>query len=501
MRQQLRLVSSALAASLLLAACGARLTPEQQQAALGTVQGNSSNAAHQQTVTDGTGSDAGSGGTTTDVAGAGTGAGTGSGSGGGSSRGGATTRAGTDVQTGGGGGGGGGGGTSKPAASRCTPSGATDVGVTPTSITVANIADMTGPVPGLFQGAQEAALAFAAYWNSTHGGICGRQIKVQPLDSRTDANGYRQQMLTACKSAFAAVGSMSAFDSGGAQVEDQCGIPDISAASTETEHQQAKVAYAAESIQVGVVSSALPGWIAETYPDAVKKAAFLYINAGASAVNAKADIKAYEAYGHGWNFVYEQPVDISTFNYAPYVQKMKQQGVRFVQWIGAYQQAARLAQAMQQQGFKPDMFLLDPTGYNSDYIKVGGAAVDGTFVYTDSAMFSDASSNPEMATYLTWLKRVAGSDAQPSYFGVFAWSAMRLFAETAEKIGPDLTRAKMLAALPHISDWTGNGINAPQHVGAKQSTNCYSFIQLRGGKWTHVHPSQPGFDCRPLTRG
>ena len=380
-------------------------------------------------------------------------------------------------------------------------SGATDVGVTGDSITVANIADMTGPVPGLFESAQEGALAFAAYWNSTHGGICGRQIKVQPLDSRTDANGYRQQMLTACKSAFASVGSMSAFDSGGAQVEDQCGIPDISAASTTTEHQQAKVAYAAESTKVGVISSALPGWIAEAYPEAVKKAAFLYINAGASAVNAKADVKAYEGYGHGWNFVYEQPVDISTFNYAPYVQKMKQQGVRFVQWLGAYQQAVRLAQAMQQQGFKPDMFLLDPTGYNRDYVSAGGAAVDGTFVYTDAALFEDAGSNPETQAYLTWLARVAGRDAKPSYFGELAWSAMRMFAEIAERIGPDLTRKKVLAALPHVTDWTGNGITAPQQVGAKLTTKCKSFIQLRGGRWTHVHPADTSYDCRPLTGG
>jgi len=440
-RSQLRVVCAAAAASLMLAACGSRLTPEQQQLAIraGNGGGGSGSGVSDQSVSTGTsGTNAGS-----PVPGSASGAG---------------TTGGSHAQSGGSTGSAGGstiGGATAPGASSCRATKATDVGITPTSITLANIADVTGPVPGLFQSAQQSALAFSAYWNATHGGICGRQIKVETLDSRTDANGYRDQMLTACKSAFASVGSMSAFDNGGAQVEDQCGIPDISAAAVTPEHQASKVTFAANSTQVGQVSSTVPGWIAEKYPQAVGKAAFLYINAGAAAVNAQADVKTYEQYGHGWKFVYTQPVDISTFNYAPFVQKMKQNGVRFVQWLGAYQEAVRLAQAMQQQGFKPDIFLLDPTGYSSDYVQSGGSAVDGTVVYLDSALFQDAGSNQEMATYITWLHRVAGSDAQPSYFGIYAWSAMLLFAQTAEKIGPDLTRAKLLAALKQVDNWTG----------------------------------------------
>jgi len=482
-RSQLRVVCAAAAASLMLAACGSRLTPEQQQLAIraGNGGGGSGSGVSDQSVSTGTsGTNAGS-----PVPGSASGAG---------------TTGGSHAQSGGSTGSAGGstiGGATAPGASSCRATKATDVGITPTSITLANIADVTGPVPGLFQSAQQSALAFSAYWNATHGGICGRQIKVETLDSRTDANGYRDQMLTACKSAFASVGSMSAFDNGGAQVEDQCGIPDISAAAVTPEHQASKVTFAANSTQVGQVSSTVPGWIAEKYPQAVGKAAFLYINAGAAAVNAQADVKTYEQYGHGWKFVYTQPVDISTFNYAPFVQKMKQNGVRFVQWLGAYQEAVRLAQAMQQQGFKPDIFLLDPTGYSSDYVQSGGSAVDGTVVYLDSALFQDAGSNQEMATYITWLHRVAGSDAQPSYFGIYAWSAMLLFAQTAEKIGPDLTRAKLLAALKQVDNWTGNGLHSPQHVGPRQTPNCFAFIQLHGSSWSRLHPTTPTFDCRP----
>ena len=60
----------------------------------------------------------------------------------------------------------------------------------------------------------------------------------------------------------------------------------------------------------------------------------LYINAGAAAENAKIQVAAME--NRGMNFDYVQGIDISEFNYAPYVQQMKDKGIEYVQMIGAY---------------------------------------------------------------------------------------------------------------------------------------------------------------------
>ena len=48
-------------------------------------------------------------------------------------------------------------------------------GITDSEINIANIADISGPVPGLFQAAQDATKAFVAYYNASDpDGICGR---------------------------------------------------------------------------------------------------------------------------------------------------------------------------------------------------------------------------------------------------------------------------------------------------------------------------------------
>src|SRR5205823_11626604 len=63
--------------------------------------------------------------------------------------------------------------------------GATDVGVTGESITLGNVSTLSGPIPGLFQGAVLGAQAFAAYANS-QGGVFGRRLKVEVRDDQFD---------------------------------------------------------------------------------------------------------------------------------------------------------------------------------------------------------------------------------------------------------------------------------------------------------------------------
>jgi ABC-type branched-subunit amino acid transport system substrate-binding protein len=193
--------------------------------------------------------------------------------------------------------------------------------------------------------------------------------------------------------------------------------------------------------------------------------------------------------------VYQQAVDVTEFNYSPYVVQMKQKGVRYVQFVGAYQNAVQLANAMQQQGFKPDAFVLDPTGYDSNYVKSGGGAVDGTKVWINSALFEEAGSNPEMQLYLKWLQQVAPG-ATPSYFGLFSWAAARLFTEQALALGGKLNRQSMITALTNVHGWDGHGLFAPQDVGGRRSANCDAVIKLQGGKW--VRESSGKFLCGGL---
>ncbi|MGH3716253.1 MAG: ABC transporter substrate-binding protein, partial [Micromonosporaceae bacterium] len=364
-------------------------------------------------------------------------------------------------------------------------------GITGSTIKIANASDISGPIPGLFESAQQAVKAYVSYFNSSMK-ICGRSLELMSLDSRTDTGGDQQAAIKSCQSAFAMVGSMSAFDQGGAKTVSDCGIPDVRAAAVNTPRQESRAVYAANSTQVDEIAATVPDYLKKKYPAASQKAAFLYINAGSAQINGKSWIAGWQKRGFTW--VYTAGIDVTEFNYSPHVTQMKQKGVRYVQFIGAYQQAVRLATAMQQQGFKPDVFLLDPTGYNPNYVKSGGSAVEGTKVFTDAGMFEESSS-AEMKLYTGWLQRVAPG-ATPSYFGMFAWSAARLFTEQALKLGGKLTRASLMAALAGIRAWDGHGMFARQDVGGRHTSACKMIITLKNGRW--VRESGSGYMCGSL---
>jgi hypothetical protein len=333
-----------------------------------------------------------------------------------------------------------------------------------------------------------------AYFNSSSS-ICGRKLALQALDSQTSSSGDQQASTSACSGAFAMVGSMGAFDDGGAQTVTNCGIPDLRTAATEQARINSPVVFGAQSLNASYVPTSPADYYKKAFPGVQDKAAFLYLNAGAASLNAHDEIKGWEA--RGFHFVYTAGIDVSAFNYTTYVSAMQAKGVKYVQFVGAYQYAVRLAQAIQSQSSFRPVFVLDPVAYDPGYVKSGGSAVEGTHIWINSRTFEEANSIPEMQTYLSWLSRVAPG-AAPNYFGIFAWSAGKLFTQEAIKLGGKLTRASMIAALKGVDNWTGNGMFGPQHVAKKVTGSCYGFITLKGGKWVREGPAP--FSCGTVTK-
>jgi ABC-type branched-subunit amino acid transport system substrate-binding protein len=355
-------------------------------------------------------------------------------------------------------------------------------GITDDTITIGNSSDVSGPVPGLFEASQDAVRAYVAYYNATSS-LCGHKLALKTYDSRTDAAADQQAYTKACDETFAMVGSMSAFDSGGASTAQGCGLPDIRSASVTFDRQDCTTCYGAQSTVATEFQNAVPDFVKKNHPDAAAHAAMVYINAGAAAENAKTQVAAMEK--RGMNFDYVQGIDISEFNYAPYVQQMKDKGIEYVQMIGASAQFVRLADAMQQQGFEPEVYMLDPTAYTTEFVENGGDAVEGTTLFINFTPFEEASSNKELQLYLSWLQQVKPG-AEPSFFGLFSWSAARLFVERATALGGKLSRESLLADLAKVDDWTANGLHSPQHVGPRHTGECWRFIQLQKGRWVPI---------------
>ena len=477
------------ATCLLFAACGSQVPPKEFVGAQGGGGGNASNAGGSNAasaVAQGGANEGGSGG---GAALAGT---TGGGSGGGTSKngGGGGSGGGTSKNGGGSGGGGGGGGVvGLPVKAASCAGFKNGPGITNSQITIANVADLSGPVEGLFKSVQAATTAYVSYFNSTSS-ICGRKLKLEGLDSQTSESGDQQAAQSACSNAFAMVGSMGAFDAGGASTVANCGIPDIRATATETARQRSPVTFEAYSLATNLIPTSPFAYFKKNFGDAYQHAAFVYLDAGASSLNAASFIAAEKKMG--FNFVYQQPISVKggLIPYDSYAQNMVSKGVKYVQYIGsASPYAGQMKAAIDNQtknnpNFKP-IWVMDPTGYSTEYTSAG-SQTKGTYVFDAGPLLEETSKNPQLATYLGWLQRTSGG--APTFYGVYAWSAAALFVETALQLGGKLSRSTMLAALRNVHSWTNHGMTPPNDPAGKRTPNCLSVIQYSGSTWVRKTP-------------
>ena len=121
---------------------------------------------------------------------------------------------------------------------------ATEVGITPTEIHIAVVADVDSPLaPNVFKGSVNGVQAFAKYQNA-NGGLAGRKVVVDFLDSHLNPNETRNALITACNQDFAMVGTSVVFlnntddmtsckDKSGAAT----GIPDMPFTALTVTHQ------------------------------------------------------------------------------------------------------------------------------------------------------------------------------------------------------------------------------------------------------------------------
>jgi ABC-type branched-subunit amino acid transport system substrate-binding protein len=371
--------------------------------------------------------------------------------------------------------------------------GATATGVTTSTITVGNIASISGVVPGLTQSAQQATQAWAAYVNS-QGGICGRQIQVQPFDDGNDSGTNYSDAQQACSSDFAMVGNASGFDDGSAQAVDSCGIPTMAA------EVSTNAAGAAPDI-FGIISGTdhyYPvggaNYLKATYPNAVTHAAMIYLNLPATQVAAQDEVAAYESVG--FKYVYNTSTTATNANYAANVQAMQSAGAQYVTEISDADSAERLLQAMQQANYNPQVVDWFSEEYSPQFAQQTEPASNGDLVLmTPTDPYSEASSNPGMQLFESWMNRVAPGYHQ-DFFAILAWSAGLAFEQAAKAVGPDLTRAALISQLQGITSWTGGGVTAPVDIGQKIPSKCIYYLKIENGAFQRVYPSAPNtFDC------
>lgn len=393
--------------------------------------------------------------------------------------------------------------TSSTAASSSSSTGpkvalkATDTGITPTEIHIAVIADNDNAIkPGLFKVAFDGMKAWAAAVNA-RGGLAGRKVVVDELDSKLNPDEYRNAVISACKNDFALVGGIAIFDN--AVDELKCGIPDMPGSAISADHRDNPTTFPVTPAKPGVEAVGGYKWYLDNI-DGCCKDAVLIPN---QPIARESTIQGMNAADEiGFQHVFDTEVAGEELNYTSIVLQIKRSGANYVRNGLDYTATVRMRKEAKVQGLDAQVKVYDCTTqcYTPNLISEGGDAVEGQYVQIPHVPFEEAGTVKAMQEYVKYVEKTGGTEAS---FGLDAYAAGLLLEHVVGKIvdadGPNgLTRAKVLAGLKDVHDFTANGLFGKTDIGAKQPSGCFVILQVKNGKFVRIYPQKAGaIDCGP----
>ncbi len=394
---------------------------------------------------------------------------------------------------------------------------ASDIGITAKQIRIAVVADVENSFrPGLFASSPAAVRGWAKYINK-QGGIAGRKVVVDFIDSHLSPDESRSAVQQACEEDFALVGTAALFltnvddmvncvDKAGAAT----GIPDLPIVTTEVAQQCSPVSYPINPAQLDCTTKDDPEqtWRANSGPiKFYEKSRFKELHGISIFAN---DIKAAATAGRvlaggasasGVDPLEEEPLSslATQTEYTPVVQQAKSDGANYMQVGSDYAMAVKLRREAKLQGISPESVVFDcfSNCYDEKLIDEGGADVEGQYATLNQLPFSESKENKALAAYM---KNVPADDIDG--FGAYAWISGFLFRDAVnavvEQSGENgITRKAVLAALADTHEFDADGMWAPTDIGNRIPPSCFISTQVKDGKFVRVHPKKVGtFDCK-----
>jgi ABC-type branched-subunit amino acid transport system substrate-binding protein len=366
-------------------------------------------------------------------------------------------------------------------------------GLTAKTITVGTIADLTGPVPGLFQGAVNGVKAYFAYVNST-GGVDGRTLVDDPKDSALSCATTDQDAATLESSVFAIVGSFDVYDS--------CTRPVF--------EKDPRIPY------IGVVLDSMLGALPNVFspaptPPGYGTGPFKYVKqrygvsriAFIAGAGAQEPIESYEfeaAQSAGITLAYKRFAEPTESDFTADVVRMRRANVDWVDLSAlAISQGAHVIQEMAAQNFYPKVIEVD-TAYTQQFFKLfPTASLTNNIVVSQGVsrfLGEDAATVPAVSTFDTWMKKTNGS-FQPDLYSVYGWTSAELFVQALRQAGSNPSQAGVLAALKTVTSFDAHGLIATSNPAAKLAATCYVVLQIENVRYKKIYPSGKGFACKP----
>ena len=383
--------------------------------------------------------------------------------------------------------------TASPAPTNTGSSGGSATGVTAKTITVGTIADLTGPVPGLFQGTVDGVKAYLAYINST-GGVDGRQLEQSVKDSALSCSGASQGATSLAGSVFAFVGSFDLYDACTTPIlTKDSGVPYVGIAL------DGKLAALPNAFSP---SPTPPGYITGPYKYIIQhygvhRLGFI------SGIGAQQPIESYEyeaAAAAGATVAYKRFAASTETDFTADVVRMRQAKVDWVNLSAlAITQGAKIIQEMNAQNFHPKVIEVD-TDYTAQFFKLfpNPSITNGIIGAQTYPRYlgEDAATVPAVKTFDTWMAKTNPS-FQPDLYSLDGWAGAALFVQALKAAGPNPTQAGVLAQLAKITTFTAGGLISTDDPAAKKAPTCWIMLQVENQKFVKIQPTGEGFTCSP----
>jgi ABC-type branched-subunit amino acid transport system substrate-binding protein len=398
----------------------------------------------------------------------------------------------------------------------------TEIGVSATEIHIAQVADVENAfAPGLFQLGVDGAKGAVKYVNA-NGGIGGRKLVLDFIDSHVNPNDARNGFITACENDFAMVGNAT-FLIGGFDDPVNCadkagqatGLPDIPATSTSSKEACSPVTFAPagsllDCSTVDDDPQTFTGQVGDSkyyvkkYGPKVKGP--IIVSADSAATAHTTSVLGLLAQKGGIDITDTVPMASKDPQsaYTPVIQQMKNNGDNYNLSGAPVDNVISMRQEAQLQGLTDPKFVwtCQVQCYDQKTVDAGDVMANTHIVM--NFLPNLPAETKANATLKNFVKYVGADKA--SGFAVWGWVSVLLFQQAANQVVKDqgvngLTRANLLTALKNTHSFDAGGMWGKMDPGAKANSPCFMIMTFDGKKYVREYPKKAGtFDCTASNR-
>jgi hypothetical protein len=359
-------------------------------------------------------------------------------------------------------------------------SGATDQGVTSSSIDVGVLTDVGFTK---LTDIEDTAKVFTAWCNAA-GGIDGRKLTADIHN--TNLMAVVPAMTAACGKDFVAAGGSAALDGLAVSTRLKCLLPDFDAQPVMPQNLGSGLQLRPYNYNSTYASfSGFYKWAITKYPDSAQHVGILSGASVITTVDAQEDSDTVKAVGGAVTYVGTFPVT-GVANWTPYAETIKSKGIKGLTFYDTPQDLAALEQALDNIGYKLDWINANTNAYGAPFIDVAGKSLTEQNNYAELPgiyPLEEASQSTAMQQ-LTKLFAQYNPGAKLTLQDEQAWSMWLLFAQSAETCGSALTRSCVYQAALKQTAWTAGGITAPVNEATPEAPNsCFNIEQATPAGW------------------